>query len=90
MGKLLYLGKAGKLLQEITDALGRRAIVKLPSGVRNRRIIRKDVTAFISAYSIPETNFVDYAKHVESLILRVSKPPLNKQIGRLTKITLPV
>ena len=40
---------------------------------------------YISAYDVGSSNWIDYPKHVESLILRISKPILNKQIGFLEK-----
>jgi hypothetical protein len=44
---------------------------------------KRDVVRYISAYSIPASDQADYAKHVEALILRISKPRLNKNIGNL-------
>ncbi len=44
---------------------------------------RVDVVRYISAYSIPTSDHAGYAKHVEGLILRVSKPRLNKNLGSL-------
>lgn len=88
--QLLYVGKATKLRQEIYSALmGRVDLVILPSGIRNREKTRWDLVTYISAYSVPSVSHRDHPKHVESLILRISKPPLNKQIGRLTKVAKP-
>lgn len=88
--QLLYVGKATKLGQEIGAALtGRVDLVILPSGNRNREKTRWELVTYISAYSVPSSSHRDHPKHVESLILRISKPPLNKQIGRLTKVAKP-
>jgi hypothetical protein len=88
--QLLYIGKATKLRLEIYAALlGRVDHVILPSGIRNRKKTRWELVTYFSAYSIPSASHRDHPKHVESLILRVSKPPLNKQIGRLTKVSKP-
>jgi hypothetical protein len=40
---------------------------------------------YISAYSVNKSEFEDYAKHVEVLILRIRKPPLNTNSGKLEK-----
>ncbi len=88
--QLLYIGKATKLRQEIYAALlGRVDHVVLPSGIKNRNKKRWELVTYFSAYSVPSASHRDHPKHVESLILRLSKPPLNKQIGRLTKVSKP-
>lgn len=88
--QLLYVGKATKLVQEMNAALmGREDLVTLPSGIPNKRKSRWELVTYVSAYSVPSSSHRDHPKHVESLILRISKPPLNKQIGRLTKIPKP-
>lgn len=83
LGNLLYLGKATKLLAEITSALSRPFHISLPKGVKRPYEVRRDVVRFISAYDVGATQWGDYPKHVESLLLRISKPPLNKNIGSL-------
>jgi hypothetical protein len=40
---------------------------------------------YISAYEVKIFDNFDYPKHVESLILRISKPRMNKQIGILDR-----
>ena len=81
---LIYLGKAVKLLQEVYDALMNRVVhVPFPRGVKKKPGKRYEIVRYISAYDVGISNFVDFPKHVESLILRISKPLLNKNIGTL-------
>jgi len=82
---LLYIGKASKLLDECYSAIRRDVPVKFPAGVKKKPEKRYEVVRYISAYDVGESNWLDYPKHVESLILRISKPALNKQIGYLEK-----
>lgn len=85
LGNLLYLGKATKLLGEINAAICRKIDVSFPKGVKSKPETRKEVVRYISAYDVGTSSFDDYPKHVESLLLRISKPPLNKNIGSLDK-----
>lgn len=88
--QLLYIGKATKLLQEVYAALlGRVDQVVLPAGIKNKERKRWELVTYVSAYSVPSTSHRDHPKHVESLMLRISKPPLNKHIGKLSKIKRP-
>jgi hypothetical protein len=88
--QLLYVGKATKLLQEIYTALmDRYDDVVFPSGIANKQRLRWNLVTYFSAYFIPANTHRDHPKHVESLILRISKPPLNKQIGRLSRVSRP-
>jgi hypothetical protein len=88
--QLLYVGKATKLLQEVYAALMHRAdLVVFPSGIKNKEKNRWELVTYFSAYSVPTASHRDHPKHVESLILRISKPPLNKQIGLLSKAPKP-
>lgn len=85
LGNLLYLGKATRLMGEINAAICRKIDVSFPKGVKSKPQLRKEVVRYISAYDVGISSFDDYPKHVESLLLRVSKPPLNKNIGSLNK-----
>ncbi len=85
LGNLLYIGKATRLLGEINSAICRKIEVTFPRGAQHRPEVRKEVVRYISAYDVGNTTFTDYPKHVESLILRISKPPLNKNIGALNR-----
>lgn len=84
MANLIYLGKTGgNLLTEVYQQIK----TKIPGGILPKAISddakRLDVVRYISAYSIPASDHADYAKHVEGLILRISKPRLNKNLGIL-------
>lgn len=85
MANLLYVGKATKLLEECYSAIRRDVPVTFPAGVKNVPEKRYEVVRYISAYDVGDSRWLDYPKHVESLILRISKPILNKQIGYLEK-----
>ncbi len=86
MANLVYLGKATKLLTECNNAI-RRGVdnIRFPNGVKKKPENRSRVVHYISAYDVGTSNWVDYPRHVESLILRISKPVLNKNIGDLEK-----
>lgn len=83
MANLVYLGKARNLLEETYSAIRREHELVFPAGIRNQDVIRHQVVRYISAYDVKVIRGFDYPKHVESLILRISKPVMNKQIGRL-------
>jgi hypothetical protein len=51
--------------------------------VREGPKYRWQAVQYVSAYEVPKTNFFDYQKHIEALILRVSKPVSNKVLGTL-------
>jgi hypothetical protein len=84
MANLIYLGKTdGNMLSEVYQQIK----AKIPAGILPKAIStdakRLDVVRYISAYSIPTSDHADYAKHVEALILRISKPRLNRNLGTL-------
>jgi len=83
MGNLLYIGKATNLLQESYDSIRRTVHVAFPKGIKTTPEKRYEVVKYISAYDVGTSNWMDYPKHVESLILRLSKPPFNKILGSL-------
>lgn len=85
-GNLLYIGKAdGTLLAEAyTQIKANVTKAVLPRGVPQPKA-RLDIVQYISAYRVNKSEFEDYAKHVEALILRISKLPLNKNTGKLEK-----
>lgn len=87
-GNLLYLGKAdGTLLSEAYQQI-RKGLKKdmMPRGI-TKSLKRQDVVRYVSAYLINSSEFQDYAKHVEALILRIQKPRLNSVLGRLDRAT---
>lgn len=86
MANLLYVGKATNLLEEMYSALRRNIPVEFPSGVKNSPTRRFEVVRYISAYEVGGLESADYPKHAESLLLRISKPPLNRNIGHLYRI----
>ncbi len=86
MANLLYVGKATKLLTECYSAIRRDVDIAFPSGIKNKPSFRYDIVKYVSAYDVGESEWVDLPNHVESLILRISKPPLNKQIGHLEAV----
>jgi hypothetical protein len=85
MANLVYLGKSdGNLLEETKQQLKADVKKSFPKGVSQPES-RLDVVRYISTYYVQRSDFEDYAKHVESLILRISKPVLNTNIGKLEK-----
>jgi hypothetical protein len=85
MVNLIYIGKSdGNLLGETYQQLKNAVNKSFPKGVQQPEH-RLDVVRYLSAYYVQESIFEDYAKHVESLILRISKPVLNSNIGKLKK-----
>jgi hypothetical protein len=87
MGNLIYLGKAKKLIAEITSAINRTVHIAFPKGVKSAPKVRTQIVKYVSAYDVGTVKWNDFPKHVESLILRISKPILNKNIGNLEKAT---
>lgn len=85
MANLLYIGKATNLLEESYAAIRRDVHVPFPAGIKNRPEFRYQIVRYVSAYDVGTSDWVDYPKHVESLILRISKPLLNKNIGILAR-----
>lgn len=86
MANLVYIGKSdGNLFEECSTQLSAALHTGVfPKGAKQPKA-RVDVVRYISAYYVQGSDFEDYAKHVESLILRISKPALNKNIGKLQK-----
>ncbi|MDE0406804.1 MAG: hypothetical protein OXN81_03005 [Alphaproteobacteria bacterium] len=86
MANLLYVGKATNLLKQMYQSIRRTVPVKFPRGVEQQPKRRYEVVRYISAYEVSGVSWKDYPKHVESLMLRISKPPLNKNIGFLERL----
>lgn len=85
-GNLCYIGKASvSLKNEIWQSLRQKYDIPSPPELRKRMTRRKDVVRYISAYYIKVFETIDYARHVESLFLRVGKPKMNKISGSLEK-----
>lgn len=85
MVNLVYLGKASNLLDECYQQIRAAVDVSFPKGAKKKPTKRYHVVRYVSAYDVGSSNIFDYPKHVESLILRISKPVLNKNIGDLEK-----
>ena len=90
MCNVIYIGKASKSLavemcQQLKGSLG----VVFPKAVSDAPSKRWQATSFVSAYEIPAVEHMDYQKHVESLVLRISKPIGNKALGNLQRSTPP-
>lgn len=89
LGNLVYVGKAANLLNEISSAINRDVHISFPKGVKRKPIKRAEIVKYLSAYDVGSVKWTDFPKHVESLLLRISKPLLNKNIGRLEKAHKP-
>lgn len=85
LGGLLYVGKAKKLMPEMISAIKRKVHIDFPKGVKARPSSRTEVVRYVSAYDVGTAKWGDFPKHVESLLLRISKPRLNKNIGYLAR-----
>jgi hypothetical protein len=85
LGGLLYVGKATKLMPEMISAIKRTVHIDFPKGVKVRPSSRIEVVRYVSAYDVGSAKWDDFPKHVESLLLRISKPRLNKNIGFLAR-----
>ena len=85
LGGLLYIGKATKLMPEMISAIKRTVHIEFPKGVKVKPTSRIEVVRYVSAYDVGPVEWDDYPKHVESLLLRISKPRLNKNIGHLAR-----
>ena len=84
MANLIYTGKSdGNLLSECHNRLHAKVPHRVfPKGAK-QPTTRLDMVRYVSAYHVTRSDFADYAKHIESLILRISKPVLNRNLGRL-------
>lgn len=83
---VLYIGKAssgflGEMYQQLRAPLG----MSFPNAIKKAPKERWQAVKYVSAYEIPTVEHLDYPKHVESLVLRLSKPIGNKILGKLEK-----
>ena len=94
MYNILYIGKTNnKLSTRMYDSLNDDIGVTFPKDLQNTPKKRLEVVRYVSAYHISAYHAgktsSDYPKHVESLILRIlrmAKPPLNANDGKLRRI----
>ncbi|MEN5094379.1 hypothetical protein ABE458_27205 [Pseudomonas protegens] len=89
MANLIYLGKATNLLKEAYSAIRRDVDIQFPAGIKKKPDKRYEIVRYISAYDVGSSDWMDFPKHVESLILRISKPILNKNIGHIEQAYTP-
>ncbi|MDR7192011.1 hypothetical protein [Luteimonas terrae] len=90
MCSVVYIGKASSgFLEEMYQQLKGPLGVSLPKRVRKTPFKRWEVVRYISAYEVPFVDHLDYPKHVEALVLRLSKPIGNKILGSLNKSNPP-
>jgi len=84
MCAVIYLGKASKgflveMYQQLRGPLG----ISFPKAVATAPKERWQAVKYVSAYEVPHVEHLDYPKHVEALVLRLSKPIGNKSLGTL-------
>ena len=90
MCSVVYVGKAsngflGEMYQQLKAPLG----IYFPKAVQGAPTRPCQVVRYVSAYEIPAVDHLDYPKHVESLVLRLSKPIGNKVLGSLQRSSPP-
>lgn len=85
MCNLIYLGKATNqgLYDETYQQLRKPLGITFPKALKNPPKLRWEATSYISAYEVPTIEHLDYPKHIESVILRLSKPIGNKILGNI-------
>jgi hypothetical protein len=90
MCNVLYVGKASSsFLTEMYQQLRAPLGIVFPKAVSRAPSNRWNVVKYVSAYEVPQVDHLDYPKHVESLVLRLSKPVGNKVLGRLQRSSPP-
>lgn len=84
MCNVMYIGKASSsFLKEMYQQLRAPLGVKFPKAVTCAPAKRWQAVRYVSAYEIPNVDHLDYPRHVEALVLRLSKPVGNKVLGKL-------
>jgi transcriptional regulator with XRE-family HTH domain len=84
MCAVIYLGKASTgFLEEMYQQLRRGLGISFPRAVATAPKERWQAVRYVSAYEVPHVEHLDYPKHVEALVLRLSKPIGNKSLGTL-------
>ena len=90
MCNVIYVGKASSsLLTEMYQQLRGSLDIAFPKAVSHAPSKRWHVVKYVSAYEVPHVDHLDYPKHVESLVLRLSKPVGNKVLGKLERSSPP-
>ena len=84
MCDVIYVGKAsGSFGKEMYQQMRKPLGVSFPKAIKHAPTARWQATRFFSAYEVPAVAHLDYPKHVEALVLRLSKPVGNKILGTL-------
>lgn len=84
MCNVMYIGKASSgFLEEMYQQLRNPLGISFPKAVAKAPTERWQVVKYVSAYEVPHVEHLDYPKHVEALVLRLSKPIGNKVLGKL-------
>jgi hypothetical protein len=90
MCSVVYIGKASNgFLSEMYQQLKAPLGISFPRAVKGAPTRRWQVVRYVSAYEIPSVDHLDYPRHVESLVLRLSKPVGNKILGALQRSSPP-
>jgi hypothetical protein len=90
MCNVIYVGKASSsFLTEMYQQLRAPLGIPFPRAVSRAPSRRWNVVKYVSAYEVPAVDHLDYPKHVESLVLRLSKPVGNRVLGRLQRSSPP-
>jgi hypothetical protein len=90
MCNVLYVGKASSsFLKEMYQQLRAPLGIPFPRAVSRAPSKRWNVVKYVSAYEVPAVDHLDYPKHVESLVLRLSKPIGNRVLGHLKRSSPP-
>lgn len=90
MCNVIYVGKASSsFLTEMYQQLRAPLGIAFPKAVSRAPSKRWNVVKYVSAYEVPHVDHLDYPKHVESLVLRLSKPVGNKVLGTLQRSSPP-
>ena len=87
LARLIYVGMSeANLRQECYQRLNANFPdhIPFPGGFGRPQTVC-DATLYISAYAVKGPMHIRYARHPESLILRLSKPLLNRNIGALAQ-----
>ena len=90
MCNVVYIGKAStEFLSEMYQQMRNELGVSFPKAIQKAPLYRRQVVRYVSAYKIPSVDHIDYPKHVEALVLRLSKPIGNKVLGKIEVSTRP-
>lgn len=90
MCNVIYVGKASTgFFAEMYQQLRGKLQIEFPVAIRAAPRERWQAVRYVSAYEVPKVEHLDYQRHVEALLLRVSKPVGNKVLGKLNQTSAP-